>query len=68
MPVGREIGPPPGRGNGGMPPERLKGGGMGKPPGPPRWPWPPGWLCGNIGLLWAWPSAAYDDVIESMTD
>jgi hypothetical protein len=25
-------------------------------------------LCGSIGFAWAWPSAAYDDVMESMTD
>lgn len=41
-----------------VPPGKGNGGGK---------PWP-GWFCGNMGLLWACPSAAYDDVMESMTD
>lgn len=64
-------GPPgpltPGRaGNpgGGMPPGN--GGGKGMPAGG-KAP-PPGWFWGSIGLLWAWPSAAYEEVMESMTD
>lgn len=61
-------GPPapgmPGNGGGGIPPGKPKGGGKPPPPPPP----PPGWFCGSMGLAWAWPSAAYDDVMESMTD
>lgn len=29
---------------------------------------PDGWLAANMGFELAWPSAAYEDVIESMTD
>lgn len=55
-------GMPPGKGNGGIPP--IGGGGNApKPPAPP-----PGWFWGNMGLLWAWPSAAYEEVMESITD
>lgn len=42
-------------------PGKPKGGGN---PGPPIGP--PPWF--NIGFEPAWPSAAYEDVIESMTD
>jgi len=49
-------------GGGGIVPGRPgnPNGGGGKPPGPPG--------CGSIGLALAWPSAAYEDVIESITD
>lgn len=72
MPAGRGKG----KGGGGpaAPPARSEGGG-GKPApkgmggGMPPWPpYPPGWFWGSIGLLCAWPSAAYDEVMESMTD
>ena len=37
-------------------------------PGGGKAPFAPGWFCGSMGLLWAWPSAAYELVMESMTD
>lgn len=39
------------------------------PPGKPNAgnPWP-GWFWRSIGFAWAWPSAAYEEVMESMTD
>jgi len=73
----------PGKGGGGRPPGipgidmwkgGAPGGGKGMPPGPmpgmgpSPGAIPPGWFCGSMGLAWAWPSAAYEDVMESMTD
>jgi hypothetical protein len=59
-----------GNGNGGAP--GAPGGGKGMPLGPGMGPRPgaipPGWFCGSMGLAWAWPSAAYEEVMESMTD
>jgi hypothetical protein len=53
MPAGGGKGGIPGMG--GMP--GIGGGMDGMPPGPRPKP-PPGWLCGSMGLAWAWPSAA----------
>ena len=47
--------------------DNVPPGNAGKPGGG-KAPLAPGWFCGSIGLLWAWPSAAYELVMESMTD
>jgi hypothetical protein len=46
---------PPGNGGKGIPPAKEPAAAIGI-------------FCGNIGFAPACPSAAYDDVIESMTD
>ncbi len=71
MPAGNTPGGAPGmpgKGGGGMPPGKPKLGGGNAAAAAAAAAAAPGWFCGSIGLAWAWPSAAYDDVMESMTD
>lgn len=56
--------------SGGIPPAIPKGGG-GIPPGKPKGGGGNGWTPGfwpSIGFDADWPSAAYEEVIESITD
>lgn len=76
IPLGGNGGMPfGGKGNGGMPGGKPLGGippgaanGGGIPGGRPKAAAPLWVPPGSIGFALAWPSAAYEDVIESMTD
>lgn len=64
-------GAPAAPGGGGKPPGIMPKPGMGgggKLMGPRPGATPPGVFCGSMGFAWAWPSAAYEEVMESMTD